>query len=62
MSKFTYYVDGLDIEVSAVAATQREAHKLAWASLTDEQKNAARCLEWIDTQPAPAFELIEVAA
>lgn len=54
MSKFTYYVDGLDIEVSAVAATQREAHKLAWAALTEEEKNAARCLDWIDTQEVAA--------
>ena len=48
MSKFTYFVEGVGIEVTAVAATQKEAYKIAFASLTDAQKNACQILDWID--------------
>ena len=48
--RFTFYVDGCGIEVHAVAATRKEAHKLAWASLTDEQQNRTACLDCIDEQ------------
>jgi hypothetical protein len=52
MNKYVYYVEGCNIEVSAVATDQKTARKLAWESLTDEQKNAAACLDWIDTEAA----------
>jgi hypothetical protein len=51
-SKFTFYVDGLGIEVSAISDDVNKAHKLAWASLTDEQRDAAGGLDWIDEVPA----------
>lgn len=52
MHKFIYYVEGCGIEVSVIAATQKEAHKVAWDMLTDEQKNAAACLDWVGEEPA----------
>ena len=52
MTKFTYYVEGVGIEVSAIASTQKEAYKLAFASLSDEQKDACQILDCIDQELA----------
>jgi hypothetical protein len=48
--KFTFFVDGLGIDVSAVASTEREAHKLAWQSLTEEQKESTACLDCVNVE------------
>lgn len=52
MNKYTYIVEPLGIEISAVAATQKEAHHKAFQSLTNEQQDACACLDWVDTEPA----------
>jgi hypothetical protein len=48
MSKFTFYVEGVGIYVEAVAESEKLAHRAAWQSLTDEQKDAAACLDCVD--------------
>lgn len=50
MKKYTYTVEPWGFEVSVVAETQKEAHKKAWESLTDAQKDNCECLDWIDEE------------
>lgn len=51
MKKFTYFVEGIGGgEISVEAETPKEAHKKAWESLTDEQRDACIGLDWIDTE------------
>ena len=52
--RFTFYVEGVGIEVSAVAESQKAAHQIAWNSLTEAQRNAAACLDCIDTEEVAA--------
>jgi hypothetical protein len=52
MNIYTYYVEGVGIEVVVTASNRKEAHKMAWQLLTDEQQNACCGLDWVDTQPA----------
>jgi hypothetical protein len=50
MTKFVF-VDGdchIDVEITVQAATEKEARKLAWSQLTDEQKDACGYLECVD--------------
>lgn len=46
--RFTFYVDGVGIEVTADAASEKQARKMAWDSLTDAQQNNCACLDCID--------------
>lgn len=54
MTKFVF-VDGdchIDVEITVQANNEKEARKMAWAQLTDEQKDACGCLECVDEIPA----------
>jgi hypothetical protein len=49
------FVDGngnINFEVTVTATNEREARKLAWATLTDEQKDACGFLDCVDVLPA----------
>lgn len=48
--KFLFVDDDghIDVELWVEAPTKREARKLAWAQLTDEQRDACGCLECVD--------------
>ena len=48
MKEFIYYAEGPEKEITVAAATQKEAHKKAWESLTSEEQNITSCLDWID--------------
>ena len=48
MSKFTFYVEGINKEFEAVAETEKAAIKAIWDAMTDEQKNAVACFDCID--------------
>lgn len=52
MDKYTFYAEGLGIEISVTATSQKEAHRMAAATLTDDQMDALVSLDWIDTEPA----------
>jgi hypothetical protein len=53
MPRYTFAVDtgGRDYEVNVVADNPKAAHKAAWASLSDDQKDAACSLECVDESP-----------
>lgn len=54
MHKFLF-VDGddnINLEVWVEAETEKQAHKLAWESLTSEQKDALGCLDCVDVVEA----------
>ena len=51
MKKFTYVVLPWGFEVQMIAATQKEARKLAWNSLTQEQQDNCEDLDWVDEEP-----------
>jgi hypothetical protein len=48
MKKFTFYVEGPEKEVAVIAENQKDAHKKVWESLTDDERNIAACIDWID--------------
>lgn len=50
MSKYLFVDDDcrISVELWVEAATEKEARKLAWAMLSDEQKDACGCLECVD--------------
>jgi|TARA_R110000868_G_scaffold63120_2_gene190269 hypothetical protein len=50
MSKYTFYVEGCGIELSVTADSEKSAHKMAWAMLSDEQKNSAACLDCVEVE------------
>ena len=52
MGIYTFYADGLNIEVEAQGDSEAQAHRAAWAALTDEQRNACACLDCVDERPA----------
>jgi len=49
MNTFIYCVEGIDKKVEVAAENQKEAHKLAWETLTTEEKNRTVCLDLVDT-------------
>lgn len=48
MTKFTFIVMPWEIERTAIAETERQAHKAVWQSLTDEQRDNCECLDCVD--------------
>ena len=48
MSKWTFYLEGLNIERSFTCPTSNQARMFIWESLTDEQKNNVVCFDLID--------------
>ena len=53
MPKFTFVDDDGNLgdwSVSVEAPTEREARKIAWASMSDEQRDACGCLDCIDVK------------
>lgn len=53
-SVFTFYVEGVGIEVKATAKTEKLAYRKAFDSLTESQKNACVILECVDEQAGEA--------
>lgn len=46
---YTFADDNLgDFEWSVEASTEKEARALAWAALTDEQRDRAACIECVE--------------
>jgi hypothetical protein len=52
--RFTFYVEGAGIDVSVVAETEKAAYQLAWASLTERQKDACVGLDCVDAAEVAA--------
>lgn len=52
MTIFTFVIDPTGEEIKVTAATEKEAHRKAWESMTDEQKNSCACLDCVDEIPA----------
>jgi len=50
MAKFLFVDDdqNISVELWVEAATEREARKIAWDSLTPEQKDVCGCLDCVD--------------
>lgn len=50
MAKFLFVDDScnIDVELWVTANTEKEARKIAWSMLTDEQKDNCGCLDCID--------------
>lgn len=50
MAKFLFVDDDMHINVElwVEAETEKQARKIAWNMLTDEQKNACGCLDCVD--------------
>lgn len=48
MNKYTYFIEGLNREVSAVEASEELARKSIWNGLSDEEKNAVVWFELLD--------------
>jgi hypothetical protein len=48
MRTYIFAVDPSGKEIAVKAASEKEAHLAAWNSLTDDEKNAAACLECVD--------------
>ncbi len=53
LTEFTYVVEPYGFEVKATAATQKKAHALAWAALTETQKDGCSCLDCVDEREVP---------
>lgn len=47
--QYIFVVEPFGFEVQVQAKSSKEAHKLAWESLTDEQKDNCEYLECVDT-------------
>jgi hypothetical protein len=45
---FVFVVDPSGKEITVTAASEKAAHRAAWESLTDDEKNATACLECVD--------------
>jgi len=52
MRRFVFVIDPSGEEVSAIAASEKEAYRKAWESLSDVQQNACAGLECVDEMPA----------
>ena len=65
MKKYTFIMMPGEVELTQIAASEKVAHKKAWDSLTDEQKNACAYLEFVDEAIVPRqdrFKDISLAA
>lgn len=49
IKQYVFAVEPWGFEVTVKAESYKEAHKLAWSTLTDAQKDSCECLDWIDT-------------
>ena len=45
---FTFIVEPYGHEVTWVAATEKEAHRMAWAALADDVKDGCECLDCVN--------------
>ena len=50
MSKWTFYIEGLNIERSYTCPTSNQARMFIWESLTDEQRDRVVCFDLIDEE------------
>lgn len=50
LTRYTYVIPSLRQEFFADATSEREAHQMVWQGLTDEQRDLADILDWIDTE------------
>lgn len=48
MRTYIFVVDPSGKEITVKAASEKAAHRAAWESLTDDEKNAVACLECVD--------------
>lgn len=48
---YTFYIEGLNREVSVKADSERLASKAIWNSLSSDEKDAVACLDCVDEQP-----------
>ena len=56
MKKFTFFVicGASGFEASAIAATEKEAHKMVWNRLDEDVKNAVESIDCIDEEAVAA--------
>lgn len=54
MNNYLIYFDGLDQEGWFEAATEKEAYKKAFASLTEDERDNLECMDCIDVEPVAA--------
>lgn len=50
MSKWTFYIEGLNIERSYTCTTSNQARMFIWESLTDEQRDRVVCFDLVDEE------------
>lgn len=48
MLKYTFVAIPLEKEVTLIAEDFKQAHKMAWLSLTDGERDVCECLDWVD--------------
>lgn len=50
MTKYIFVDDDchIDVEITVEASNEKEAHRLAWAQLTEEQKDACGLFTCVD--------------
>lgn len=48
MTKFTFYIDGLNRETDVFAETEKAARKACWEALSPAEQDAVVCLDCID--------------
>jgi hypothetical protein len=51
ISKYTFYIDGINKTRSAIADDEKSAHKAIWEGLSDSEKNCTACIDCIDEEP-----------
>jgi hypothetical protein len=54
MNIYTFVAEPSGVEFIAAAATEKEAHQKVWDSLTDAERDACECLEWVDEKEGGA--------
>ena len=50
--EFVFYAEGVGRDVVAVSVSEREAHRLAWSQLTDEEQDNCRGLDLVGVRCA----------
>ena len=53
MTKYTFGIEAgnKEYEVEAIAENEKAARKLAWAGLTDDQRNAVSSMDCVEEEP-----------
>ncbi len=50
MSKYTFFIEGVNKEYSVVASSEKDARQSIWKGLSDEEKNAVVVFDCIDIE------------